>query len=157
MNLESKGNPKGTRKGMGLLTIIRKLKQRERETRLLILGLDNAGKTTIVAKLSGGSTEEISPTLGFNISTLCHKDYKLNLWDIGGQKSIRSYWRNYFESTDGLIWVVDSGDREDRLQDCKTELHSLLLEEVGRVLLDVFSWWVQEGLRGTVKTSISWG
>lgn len=115
---------------MGLLTIIRKLKQKERETRLLILGLDNAGKTTVVARLSGTDLDDISPTLGFNISTLVHKNYKLNLWDIGGQKSIRSYWRNYFESTDALIWVVDSGDRLDRLEDCKAELHALLLEEV---------------------------
>ena len=55
--------------------------------------------------------------------------YKLNIWDVGGQKSLRSYWRNYFESTDGLIWVVDSADRR-RLGDCKTELKGLLLEEV---------------------------
>ena len=54
---------------------------------------------------------------------------KLNIWDVGGQRSLRSYWRNYFESTDGLIWVVDSADRR-RLDDCKAELHSLLVEEV---------------------------
>lgn len=51
------------------------------------------------------------------------------MWDVGGQKSLRSYWRNYFESTDGLVWVVDSADRL-RLQDCKQELSTLLLEEV---------------------------
>lgn len=56
--------------------------------------------------------------------------FKLNIWDVGGQKSLRSYWRNYFESTDGLVWVVDSADRL-RLEDCKQELSSLLLEEVG--------------------------
>ena len=55
--------------------------------------------------------------------------YKLNIWDVGGQKSLRSYWRNYFESTDGLVWVVDSADKR-RLGDCKAELHSLLVEEV---------------------------
>ncbi|KAF4730928.1 ADP-ribosylation factor-like protein 2, partial [Perkinsus olseni] len=54
--------------------------------------------------------------------------YKLNVWDVGGQKSIRSFWRNYFEATDGLIWVVDSLDRH-RLTDCKEELHKLLKEE----------------------------
>lgn len=57
--------------------------------------------------------------------------FKLNIWDVGGQKSLRSYWRNYFESTDGLIWVVDSADRQ-RMQDCRRELQSLLVEEVGR-------------------------
>lgn len=55
--------------------------------------------------------------------------YKLNIWDVGGQKSIRSYWRNYFEQTDGLIWVIDSADRKDRFDLCKNELASLLKEE----------------------------
>uniref|UniRef100_A0A3Q2WVY7 ADP-ribosylation factor-like 2 n=1 Tax=Haplochromis burtoni TaxID=8153 RepID=A0A3Q2WVY7_HAPBU len=56
------------------------------------------------------------------------KWFKLNIWDVGGQKSLRSYWRNYFESTDGLVWVVDSADRL-RLEDCRQELSALLLEE----------------------------
>lgn len=55
--------------------------------------------------------------------------YTLNIWDVGGQKTIRSYWRNYFEQTDGLIWVVDSSDLR-RLDDCKMELDNLLKEEV---------------------------
>ena len=59
--------------------------------------------------------------------------FKLNIWDVGGQKSLRSYWRNYFESTDGLIWVVDSADRR-RLGDCREELKGLLLEEVCHTL-----------------------
>ncbi|KAG8438081.1 hypothetical protein GDO86_008678 [Hymenochirus boettgeri] len=62
----------------------------------------------------------------FFLTFLCR--FKLNMWDVGGQKSLRSYWRNYFESTDGLIWVVDSADRA-RLQDCAQELSGLLLEE----------------------------
>ena len=60
--------------------------------------------------------------------------FKLNIWDVGGQKSLRSYWRNYFESTDGLVWVVDSADRR-RLGDCKEELKGLLLEEVSKIKL----------------------
>ncbi|XP_048216741.1 ADP-ribosylation factor-like protein 2 [Perognathus longimembris pacificus] len=113
---------------MGLLTILKKMKQKERELRLLMLGLDNAGKTTILKKFNGEDVDTISPTLGFNIKTLEHRGFKLNIWDVGGQKSLRSYWRNYFESTDGLIWVVDSADRQ-RMQDCKRELQSLLVEE----------------------------
>ena len=92
-------------------------------------GLDNAGKTTILKKLNGEDITTISPTLGFNIKTLEHNGYSLNIWDVGGQKSLRSYWRNYFETTDGLIWVVDSADKR-RLEDCKKELHQLLQEEV---------------------------
>uniref|UniRef100_A0A8C8BVV3 ADP-ribosylation factor-like protein 2 n=4 Tax=Oncorhynchus TaxID=8016 RepID=A0A8C8BVV3_ONCTS len=113
---------------MGLLTILKKMKHKEREMRLLMLGLDNAGKTTILKKFNGEDVSTISPTLGFNIKTLEHKGFKLNIWDVGGQKSLRSYWRNYFESTDGLVWVVDSADRL-RLEDCRQELSSLLMEE----------------------------
>lgn len=54
--------------------------------------------------------------------------YKLNIWDVGGQKTLRPYWRNYYEKTDGLIWVIDSADLA-RLEDTKKELHSLLQEE----------------------------
>lgn len=91
-------------------------------------GLDNAGKTTILKKFNGEDIESISPTLGFNIQTLEYGGFKLNVWDVGGQKTIRSYWRNYFEQTDGLIWVVDSADRR-RLRDCRDELHGLLGQE----------------------------
>ena len=99
-------------------------------------GLDNAGKTTILKKFNGEDITTISPTLGFNIKTLEHNGYSLNIWDVGGQKSLRSYWRNYFETTDGLIWVVDSADKR-RLEDCKKELHQLLQEErlLGATLL----------------------
>ncbi|XP_031474805.1 ADP-ribosylation factor-like protein 2 isoform X1 [Nymphaea colorata] len=132
---------------MGLLSIIRKIKRREKEMRILIVGLDNSGKTTIVLRINGEDTSVISPTLGFNIKTIKYQrcslckdkgapcedtrhvqDYCLNIWDIGGQKTIRSYWRNYFEQTDGLVWVVDSSD-DRRLNDCRLELHNLLKEE----------------------------
>ncbi|XP_021562113.1 ADP-ribosylation factor-like protein 2 isoform X2 [Carlito syrichta] len=114
---------------MGLLTILKKMKQKERKLAgLMAIGLDNAGKTTILKKFNGEDIDTISPTLGFNIKTLEHRGFKLNIWDVGGQKSLRSYWRNYFESTDGLIWVVDSADRQ-RMQDCQRELQGLLVEE----------------------------
>ncbi len=52
----------------------------------------------------------------------------MNVWDIGGQKAIRPYWKNYFENTDGLVYVVDSSD-EVRLKECNDELQNLLSEE----------------------------
>ncbi|XP_072957212.1 ADP-ribosylation factor-like protein 2 [Typha angustifolia] len=113
---------------MGLLSIIRKIKRKEKEMRILMVGLDNSGKTTIVLKINGEDTSVISPTLGFNIKTIKYQKYSLNIWDVGGQKTIRSYWRNYFEQTDGLVWVVDSSDVR-RLDDCRAELHNLLKEE----------------------------
>ncbi|KAF2259929.1 ARF/SAR superfamily [Lojkania enalia] len=70
----------------------------------------------------------VSPTLGFIIKTIEYDGYKLNIWDVGGQKTLRTYWKNYFEKTDTLIWVVDATDRE-RMDDCRQELEGLLLEE----------------------------
>jgi ADP-ribosylation factor-like protein 2 len=95
---------------VGLLTILKKIKQKEKEVRILVLGLDNAGKTTVIKKFSGEDISTISPTLGFQIQTLEYRGFRLNIWDVGGQKTIRSYWRNYFEQTDGLIWVVSDQD-----------------------------------------------
>jgi small GTP-binding protein len=86
-------------------------------------------KTTIMKRVLGEDHHEICPTVGFNIKTLEYKGLNLNLWDVGGQKSIRTYWRNYFEQTDGIIWVVDSVDRW-RLEECKMHLKDLLTQEV---------------------------
>jgi len=113
---------------MGLLTLLRKLKKSDSEARILVLGLDNSGKTTILKKLSDEDITHIMPTQGFNIKSLMHDGFKLNVWDIGGQKSIRPYWRNYFDQTDALIYVIDSADRR-RLEETGVEIQQLLDEE----------------------------
>ncbi|RHZ64576.1 uncharacterized protein CDV56_107195 [Aspergillus thermomutatus] len=91
-------------------------------------GLDNAGKTTIVKQIMKEDVTTVSPTLGFIIKTIDFEGYRLNIWDVGGQKTLRSYWKNYFEKTDTLVWVVDATDRL-RVDDCRDELAGLLLEE----------------------------
>lgn len=75
--------------------------------------------------------------------------FRLNIWDVGGQKTLRSYWRNYYEQTDGLVWVVDSSDLR-RLDDCKAELHNLLKEErlSGASLLVLAN---KQDIRGALK------
>jgi ADP-ribosylation factor-like protein 2 len=113
---------------MGLMKILRKIKLKEHQVRILTLGLDNSGKTTIIKSFLSQDPTSTSPTLGFTINTLKYKSNTINFWDIGGQTTIRSYWRNYFEETDGVIWVVDSSDKL-RLNDCKDELHNLLKQE----------------------------
>lgn len=123
-----KGGREGSKEMPGLLSIIRKTKTKEKQLRVLMVGLDNAGKTTVVKKLAGESTDAVPPTLGFNIRTLPYREYTLNVWDVGGQKTLRPYWRNYFEETEALVWVVDSSDQR-RLNDCAHELHLLLGEE----------------------------
>mmetsp|Transcript_14443 Transcript_14443/g.51352 ORF Transcript_14443/g.51352 Transcript_14443/m.51352 type:complete len:139 (-) Transcript_14443:225-641(-) len=67
------------------------------------------------------------PTQGFNIKSLMQDNFKLNVWDIGGQKSIRPYWRNYFDQTDALIYVIDAVDTR-RIEETVTELGQLLDE-----------------------------
>lgn len=113
---------------MGLLSLLRQLKKSDGEARILVLGLDNAGKTTILKKLSDEDIATITPTQGFNIKSLMHEGFKLNVWDIGGQKSIRPYWRNYFDQTDSLMYVIDSSDRK-RLEETGDELSKLLEED----------------------------
>jgi ADP-ribosylation factor-like protein 2 len=113
---------------MGLLSILRKIKEKEQEMRIIILGLDNAGKTTVMKKLCGEDVTEISPTVGFNIKTLEYNRYMLNIWDVGGQKSIRPFWRNYFEQTDGIVWVIDSVDKF-RMEECRLQLREILNQE----------------------------
>merc|ERR1711988_1999135 len=84
--------------------------------------------TTILKKLSDEDIKHIAPTQGFNIKSLMQDEFKLNVWDIGGQKSIRPYWRNYFDQTDALIYVIDSADRR-RLEETGVELGQLLEED----------------------------
>jgi len=113
---------------MGLLQLLKKLKKTDNEARLLVLGLDNAGKTTILKALSEECIDNIQPTQGFNIKTLTQGQFKLNVWDIGGQKSIRPYWRNYYDGTDALIYVIDSTDHK-RMEETGIELTQILDEE----------------------------
>ncbi|XP_055087785.1 ADP-ribosylation factor-like protein 3 [Periophthalmus magnuspinnatus] len=111
---------------MGLLSILRRLKQTpEQEVRLLLLGLDNAGKTTLLKQLAAEDVSHITPTQGFNIKSVQSSGFKLNVWDIGGQRKIRPYWRNYFENTDVLIYVIDSSDGK-RLEEARLQLFELL-------------------------------
>eukprot|EP01083_Nonionella_stella_P076460 208359_1 len=113
---------------MGLLSMLRKLKKTDKELRLLVLGLDNAGKTSCMKKLSDEEISHIMPTQGFNIKSISQDGFKLNVWDIGGQKSIRPYWRNYYDNSDALIYVIDSADRR-RVEESGIELNSLIEDE----------------------------
>ncbi len=76
--------------------------------RILLLGLDNAGKTTLLKHLANEDVNHITPTQGFNIKSVQSTGFKLNVWDIGGQRKIRPYWRNYFENTDVLVSIYSS-------------------------------------------------
>lgn len=100
----------------------------DKEVRVLVLGLDNAGKTSILYRLQLGNVVQTVPTVGFNLETVVYKNITFQVWDLGGQSGIRPYWRCYFSQTDAIIYVVDSTDR-DRMGVAKHELFSLLDEE----------------------------
>ncbi|CAO2601008.1 ADP-ribosylation factor 3 [Lemmus lemmus] len=86
----------------------------KKEMRILMVGLDAAGKTTILYK--------------FNVETVEYKNISFTVWDVGGQDKIRPLWRHYFQNTQGLIFVVDSNDRE-RVNEAREELMRMLAED----------------------------
>eukprot|EP00929_Paragymnodinium_shiwhaense_P076542 TRINITY_DN3937_c0_g1_i13.p2 TRINITY_DN3937_c0_g1~~TRINITY_DN3937_c0_g1_i13.p2 ORF type:complete len:182 (-),score=53.69 TRINITY_DN3937_c0_g1_i13:60-605(-) len=99
-----------------------------KEMRILMVGLDAAGKTTILYKLKLGEVVTTIPTIGFNVETVEYKNIKFTVWDVGGQDKIRPLWRHYYQGTQGLIFVVDSNDR-DRVEDAREELNKMLSED----------------------------
>ncbi|KAJ6892930.1 ADP-ribosylation factor family protein [Populus alba x Populus x berolinensis] len=100
----------------------------KKEMRILMVGLDAAGKTTILYKLKLGEIVTTIPTIGFNVETVEYKNISFTVWDVGGQDKIRPLWRHYFQNTQGLIFVVDSNDR-DRVGEARDELHRMLNED----------------------------
>ncbi|KAG2726739.1 hypothetical protein I3760_01G127500 [Carya illinoinensis] len=103
----------------------------KKEMRILMVGLDAAGKTTILYKLKLGEIVTTIPTIGFNVETVEYKNISFTVWDVGGQDKIRPLWRHYFQNTQGLIFVVDSNDR-DRVVEARDELHRMLNEDCTR-------------------------
>jgi len=132
----------------------------KKEMRILMVGLDAAGKTTILYKLKLGEIVTTIPTIGnvvpcfallepppptptqctgFNVETVEYKNISFTVWDVGGQDKIRPLWRHYFQNTQGIIFVVDSNDR-DRIGEARDELQRMLNEdELREALLLVFA------------------
>ncbi|KAA0707424.1 ADP-ribosylation factor 4 [Triplophysa tibetana] len=100
----------------------------KKEMRLLMVGLDAAGKTTVLYKLKLGEVVTSIPTIGFNVETVEYKNISFTVWDVGGQDTIRRLWKHYYQNTKGLIFVVDSSDH-DRIETASAELHKILQED----------------------------
>jgi hypothetical protein len=92
----------------------------KQQCRILMLGLDAAGKTTILYQLKLGEMTNTAPTLGFNVETVAYKNIEFMVWDMGGQDAIRPLWSHYYENAQALIFVVDSADAE-RLDEARAE------------------------------------
>jgi small GTP-binding protein len=98
------------------------------EAQLLMVGLDAAGKTSILYSLTLGQPVATMPTVGFNVETVSRENVNMKIWDVGGQSKIRRSWRHFSMGAVGIIFVVDSSDHE-RMEEAREELHSLLQEE----------------------------
>jgi len=92
------------------------------EMSILMVGLDAAGKTTILYKFRLGEVVTTIPTIGFNVETVEYRNISFTVWDIGGQDRIRPLWNHYFRSAQALIYVVDSND-VDRIELAAEEFH----------------------------------
>lgn len=95
---------------------------------MLVLGLDNSGKTTIINHLMGRDTSKVSPTMGFQIHTFLWKGYNINAWDVGGQTTLRAFWSNYFDKSDVIVWVID-GTSVQRLNELYRELREKVIKQ----------------------------
>uniref|UniRef100_H3CBG3 ADP-ribosylation factor-like 5C n=1 Tax=Tetraodon nigroviridis TaxID=99883 RepID=H3CBG3_TETNG len=100
----------------------------DREHKVVIVGLDNAGKTTVLYQFLTKEAVQTSPTIGSNVEQITVRKTHFLVWDIGGQESLRASWYSYYCNTEIVILVVDSTDRE-RLSLTKEELHRMLSHE----------------------------
>lgn len=98
------------------------------EHKVIIVGLDNAGKTTILYQFSMNEVVHTSPTIGSNVEEIVVNNTRFLMWDIGGQESLRSSWNTYYTNTEFVIVVVDSTDRE-RISVTREELYKMLAHE----------------------------
>eukprot|EP00300_Choanocystis_sp_HF-7_P028253 c33722_g1_i1.p2 GENE.c33722_g1_i1~~c33722_g1_i1.p2 ORF type:complete len:177 (-),score=44.90 c33722_g1_i1:48-578(-) len=121
------------------------------EKRILMVGLDAAGKTTVLYNLKLGEVVTTIPTIGFNVETLEHKNISFSVWDVGGQDKIRRLWKRYYENSHAIIFVVDSSDRA-RVDEAKQELSTMMAaDELRAATLLVFA--NKQDLGGAMATA----
>jgi ADP-ribosylation factor protein 1 len=114
--------------GLPLSKFFRLIGLAKKNVRIVMVGLDAAGKTTVLYKLKLGELVHTTPTIGFNVEAVEYKNLNFTVWDIGGQDRLRRLWRHYYNGTNGVIFVVDSNDRE-RIKEAHEELHKMLAED----------------------------
>ncbi|XP_062355303.1 ADP-ribosylation factor-like protein 14 [Cinclus cinclus] len=100
-----------------------------KQANILMLGLDSAGKSTLLYKLRYKDVFLTMPTIGFNVDMMeAGKDFTLTFWDVGGQKKMRELWSDFLEGTDALLYVVDSSAKH-RLEESRREFELILKNE----------------------------
>ena len=96
--------------------------------KIIILGIQNAGKTTILYRLALGQLVKTTPTIGSNVEEINYNNVKFQAWDLGGQENMRSVWDVYYSNTDGVIFVIDSNDK-DNYEESKNQFYKILQNE----------------------------
>jgi len=114
--------------GLTISSFWNKLMLTSKPTRVMMVGLDAAGKTTVLYKMRLGDVITTVPTIGFNVEELEYKKVRMTVWDIGGQDKIRALWKYYYQGSDAVVFVVDSSDAT-RLTEAADELRKLLCED----------------------------
>ena len=112
---------------MGNIVSLAKSLFERKKARVVMVGLDSAGKTTILNSLKFRRHEPTVPTIGFNVDTVSYKNVRFDVWDLGGQDTLRPLWGHYYDDADAVIFVVDSNDKE-RIQQAREALRKLLCE-----------------------------
>jgi len=100
---------------------------KKKDARIVMVGLDAAGKTTVLFKLKLNDVVVTIPTIGFNVERVEYKNLRMTIWDIGGQDRLRPLWRHYYEGSNGILFVVDSVDKA-RLKLARDEVHKMMEE-----------------------------
>ncbi|CDW84081.1 arf-like gtpase [Stylonychia lemnae] len=113
--------------GMIFTTLWQKLQRKDKEYKIIIVGLHNAGKTTILYKLALNEVIVTQPTIGSNVEEVSHRNVKLQVWDLGGQENLRSAWDAYYQGAEAVIYVVDAADDSQQSLVSKMEFFNLLI------------------------------
>jgi len=136
---------------MGLTGLLKRVRQMDHEMRIVVLGLDGCGKTSILNILAKGAPGDDPPTKTFDIKDIEKDQNHLRFFDVSGSKSSRISWRVFLDSIDGIIWVIDSYDNT-RIEESKSEFENILnVDRSGNVPILVLM--NKQDIKGCISSS----